>query len=144
MSRARRIHALALLERVGRHEMAEEARQLTELRSRAAHHRAEADALDRKLVEETADIRLEAAPYLTRFIQSIRSAAAEHLEQARAADDEARALEDRVLEAFRSLKSVQVALEGERDAEARARLAAETARLDELSAIRHARAMRPR
>ncbi|KAA9009986.1 hypothetical protein [Histidinibacterium aquaticum] len=130
-----RIAALALMEKIGRYEMVEEAKRLGELRQMSSALRKDSDALQAKLVNETSDVPLEAQPYLSGFIRSVRSEAADCLDRAGKIDAEAEGLEERVLEAFRNLKTVQIALERTRHEALLAKRAAEDAKTDDLNSF---------
>ncbi|WP_212522744.1 flagellar FliJ family protein [Actibacterium sp. MT2.3-13A] len=68
----RRIAALALLERLRRHEIEEQARELGALRARIAELERQREALRERLRRDAHVSTIEAAPYLGDFIRSIR------------------------------------------------------------------------
>ncbi|RVV96848.1 hypothetical protein EKE94_16000 [Mesobaculum littorinae] len=119
----RRIAALDVLERLRRHEMEEEARELGQLRGRIAQHEQTRDGLERDLRDETRDSTLESARYVADYVRAVRAQIVTHAQAIAALEAKAEGLEDRVRARFRDMRTI-----GTLSARARSRRAAEHAR----------------
>lgn len=131
-----RIRMLAILERLRRHEMESEARELAALRSHVValqHNRAE--LLDR-LRREARIITLEAAPYVGSYIRAVRNEIA-HIDRALAkARPHLDALEAAMAERFREKETITLALNRAREHAKQARDRREAAENDALTLMR--------
>ncbi len=123
-----RLRTLALLERLGRHEMALEARELGVMRAHVAKLEENSRNLREKLRTEAHIVTLEAAPYVGAFIRSVRAEEAEtERAMARAAPRVAE-LEAAVLARFRNVATLRLALD-----QTKTKARAEQARRDALN-----------
>lgn len=105
---SRRIAALELLERLRRHEVEEETRRLGELRTQLQTLTRQREALLHRLREESHADDPALIGYLGDFVRSVRGEIG-RLEQGEAhLEPEISALEDRVSDAFREIKSFEI------------------------------------
>lgn len=102
---ARRIRALDLLERVKRHEMEDELRELARINGKIAETRAQREELDRRLREETRSRDLEVAPYIAGFARAMREQIAGLDGQLEKLATESRTLDDFVRERYREART---------------------------------------
>lgn len=104
-----RIRTLAILERLKRHEMAQEMRELAALRAQIATlERTKANLLER-LQTEARIVTLETAPYIGSFIRSVRNEAAQIDRTLSKTTPRAEALETTMIELFREVETIKLA-----------------------------------
>ena len=105
-----RLHTLSLLERLRRHEMAAEARELATLRAHVAVlERTRSDLLGR-LKTEALTVTLESAPYIGSYIRAIRNEVAQIEKALEKVAPRIAALEQTVLDQFREISTIRLAL----------------------------------
>ncbi|SFP66127.1 hypothetical protein [Tranquillimonas alkanivorans] len=136
MSESRRIRALDVLERLRRHEMEVEARELGLLRGRIAEQARHRDTLKARLVDETHGLTLEGAPYLADFLRSMRAEIAAAEQEIAKLEQEAERYEDAVRERYAELHSVSAVLSSTRARAARDRDRREAQRMEEQVLLR--------
>ncbi len=106
-----RLHTLSLLERLRRHEMAAEARELATLRAHVAVlERTRSDLLGR-LKTEALTVTLESAPYIGSYIRAIRNEVAQIEKALEKVAPRIAALEQTVLDQFREISTIRLALD---------------------------------
>ncbi|MGY6695980.1 MAG: flagellar export protein FliJ [Roseinatronobacter sp.] len=104
-----RIRTLAILERLKRHEMAHEMRELAALRAQIASlERTRATLLER-LQTEARIITLETAPYVGSYIRSVRNEAAQIDRTLSKTTPKVEALETVMIELFREVETIKLA-----------------------------------
>lgn len=136
---ADRRRALAVLERLRRHEMEEEARALAALRAEVVRLKGEGADLRRRLRDEARIVTIEAAPYVGAYLRAIRAEAARvDAALARAAPRVA-ALEEALSARFRDLRTVSLALDRARAADRAERAGREAAEAASVALARWAR-----
>ena len=105
-----RLHTLSLLERLRRQEMAAEARELATLRAHVAVlERTRSDLLGR-LKTEALTVTLESAPYIGSYIRAIRNEVAQIEKALEKVAPRIAALEQTVLDQFREISTIRLAL----------------------------------
>ena len=105
-----RLHTLSLLERLRRHEMAAEARELATLRAHVAVlERTRSDLLGR-LKTEALTVTLESAPYIGSYIRAIRNEVAQIEKEPQKVAPRIAALEQTVPDQFREISTIRLAL----------------------------------
>lgn len=136
---ADRLRALAVLERLRRHEMEAQARELAVLRAQVARLESDRADLLRRLQDEACIVAIEAAPYVGAYIRSVRSEVA-RLDAALAhAAPEVAAQEEALSARFRDLRTVALALSRTREAAMEAQDRCDAAETDALSITRWSR-----
>ncbi|MGC9370083.1 MAG: flagellar FliJ family protein [Paracoccaceae bacterium] len=103
----RRIAALALLERISRHEIEEKTREFAALRARMAGLERERDRLLGSLREDAHVTTIEAAPYLGDYIRSVRAQAAQMEAEIAQLSPRAEQLETFMREKFGEMKTYE-------------------------------------
>ena len=134
-----RLRTLTLLERLRRHEMAAEARELGDLRAHVATLEGTRDLLLDKMRTEARIVTLETAPYVGAYIRAVRSEEAQINRAVTRAAPRIAELENAMLERFRALATVRQALDQARRTLHMARSAKEASASDEHTLIRWAR-----
>lgn len=131
-----RIGTLVMLERLARHALEAEARELAALRAHVSQlQRNRADLLG-KLKSEARVVILEAAPYVGSYIRAIRNEVA-YIDRAIAkAQPRLDTLEAAMAEQFREIKTINLALDRARKQQQQARDHREAAETDMLTLIR--------
>jgi hypothetical protein len=137
-----RIRTLTLLERLRRHEMAAEARELGDLRSYVARLENTRTALLEKMRTEARIVTLEAAPYVGAYIRSVRNEEAQINRALTTVAPRIEELEHAMLERFREIATIRLASEQTKHVAQQARDLKETTQSDEQTLIRWVR--RPR
>ena len=137
-----RIRTLALLERLRRHEMAAEARELGDLRSYVARLENTRTVLLEKMRTEARIVTLETAPYVGAYIRSVRNEEAQINRALTTVAPRVEELERAMLERFREIATIRLASEQTKKAVRQARDLKETNQTDEQTLIRWVR--RPR
>ncbi|MGR3756602.1 MAG: hypothetical protein ACU0AT_05160 [Tranquillimonas sp.] len=128
---SRRIAALAVLERLRRHEMESEARELALLRGEVARIEAQRTETLDDMNRNAHVTMIEAAPYLGDYIRAVRAEVAGLDERLGELDEKCATLEDEVRERYRSMRTVGTLLQTQRAKALADRQKAEAARLDE-------------
>ncbi|KAF0674660.1 hypothetical protein [Profundibacterium mesophilum] len=106
-SSPKRIAALALLERVRRHEMEDDSRALATLRGEIAELTDRGRALEGELHREAHAAGIESAAYLGDYIRAVRATLAGYEARISQITPEADRLETAVMERFREIKTFQ-------------------------------------
>lgn len=106
-----RLRTLSLLERLRQHDMAAEARELATLRAHVAVlERTRSDLLMR-LKTEALTVTLESAPYVGSYIRAIRNEVAQIEKALEKVAPRIAALEQTVLDQFREISTIRLALD---------------------------------
>ena len=106
-----RLRTLSLLERLRQHDMAAEARELATLRAHVAVlERTRSDLLMR-LKTEALTVTLESAPYVGSYIRAIRNEVAQIEKALEKVAPRIAALEQTVLDQFRGISTIRLALD---------------------------------
>ena len=106
-----RLRTLSLLERLRKHDMAAEARELATLRAHVAVlERTRSDLLMR-LKTEALTVTLESAPYVGSYIRAIRNEVAQIEKALEKVAPRIAALEQTVLDQFREISTIRLALD---------------------------------
>ncbi|TMV54136.1 hypothetical protein FGG78_38705 [Thioclava sp. BHET1] len=139
---SRKIEALALIERIKRQALEEEAAALVRLRSHVAGLEAEKTRVLDDMRQQAQERSLEAAPYIPSYLRAVRAEETRLEAEIAKIEEKAVAVEDRVREGFREMKTYEQALTVAREAAAREAARREAAELDDIALMRHA--IRPR
>ena len=99
--------ALLTMERLRRHGIEEELRELTLLRERMGRLEEQKAGLTRRLREETRITTIEAAPYVMNFVHSVREEIARIDAEIAKLQPRFRKLEDKVSAVFREMKTYE-------------------------------------
>lgn len=105
-----RLRTLTLLERLRRHEMAEEARELGIMRSHVAKLEETRATLLEKMQTEARIVTLESAPYVGAYIRAVRNEEAQLDRALATAAPRVAELEAAVLAQFRKVATLRLAL----------------------------------
>lgn len=132
----RRIAALELIERLRKHEMEGEVRELGLLNGRIDALEQERRALVARLDREAHIVSVEAAPYVGSFIRTIREEITTRDNEIAQLSRRAAKLEAAVREKYREVKTFSTVLDQTRSALARDRDRRDTAALDEQISLR--------
>lgn len=131
-----RLRTLSLLERLRRHEMAAEARELATLRAHVAVlERTRSDLLMR-LKTEARTITIESAPYVGSYIRAIRNEVSQIDKALEKVAPRIEALEQTVLDQFRDISTIRLALDQTKQRLRQVREAHETKEADALTLMR--------
>lgn len=131
-----RLRTLSLLERLRQHEMAAEARELAALRAHVAVlERTRSDLLAR-LQTEVRTITLESAPYVGSYIRAIRNEVAQIDKALEKVAPRIEALEQTMLDQFREVSTIRLALDQTRRHVRQIRDTREAKEADALSLMR--------
>ncbi len=131
-----RMRTLTILERLKRHEMAHEMRELAALRAQIATlERTRTDLLER-LQTEARIITLETAPYVGSYIRSVRNEAAQIDRTLAKTAPRAEALETAMIELFREAETLKLARTRASQAAREDRARREAAEADSLTLMR--------
>ena len=139
-----RIHTLALLERLRRHDMMAEARELADMRSQVATLEATRANLLDKLRTEARIVTLEAAPYVGAYIRSIRNEETQINRTIAKAAPRIAELETAMLERFHELATVRLAFDHSQTQARTARNWRESSQRDEQILLGWGRRPKPR
>ncbi|MCA0922601.1 flagellar FliJ family protein [Pseudooceanicola nanhaiensis] len=99
--------ALLVMERLRRHEIEDELRELTLLRERMGRLEEQKRELNRRLRDETRITTIEAAPYVMNFVTSVREEILKIDREIDKLHPRFRKLEDKVAEVFREMKTYE-------------------------------------
>ena len=132
----RRLKALDVMERLKRLDTEREARSTAQLRDRMARLNSEKQALLQRLSGESRIEGLEGAPYLGRFIRSIRAEVDRISHEAAILAPEVAAAEDRLRDALAEQKTFEILRLKRLTEERAAQKKREARELDELSLMR--------
>ncbi len=133
---SKRIRTLAVLERLRRNEMEEEARELAALRASILRLNQNRTELLDRLQTEARIMTLEAAPYIGAYIRSVRSEVAQLDLALTKVTPRAETLEAAMAECFRDVKTLSLALDRTRKQEQLDIDRRDAARADEQALLR--------
>ena len=134
---SRKIEALALIERIKRQALEEEAAALVRLSSHVAQLEAEKTRVLNDMRQQAQERSLEAAPYIPSYLRAVRAEETRLEAEIAKIEEKATALEEGVRERFREMKIYQHAGDQARMAEAQEATRREAATLDDLALMRH-------
>ncbi len=136
---SRRQRALALLERLSKHEIEGAATELGQLRARIAELERRRDQMHDDLAREAHIVSIEAAPYVGSYIRAVRAEiGAAEAARAKLTPRET-VLEERVREGFREMKTFAAVAAREAARQRAAQQARETAEMEEQLLLRWGR-----
>jgi hypothetical protein len=132
-----RIRTLALMERLRRHDMAAEARELADLRAKRDALENNRVTLLERLRTEARIVTLESAPYIGRYIRAVRSEEAQINRALAQTTPRVEELEHAMLERFQELATIRLARERMEKVLGQARDMRETTHRDEQTLTRY-------
>ncbi|MDO6727916.1 hypothetical protein Q4544_13325 [Cognatishimia sp. 1_MG-2023] len=141
MDRARRIEALAVLQRIKEHELDGHAAEMGHIRAHQAQLQTELDKLQNQLETEAHIPSPEAAPFLAGFLKAIDTRKAFLLKEMDTLDKKAALIEGRLFETYTEARSNEAVLDKNLSEKRKEEDTAESATLEEIARNRYMRQM---